>query len=378
LRKEKEFTDAIVQSVPGIFYVFDEAGRFIYWNRLFEEVTGYSAEEVRTTLDGASFVPPEEREQFAARIQEVMQAGHSSLEGHVLRKDGQRVPYYFTGRRVELERGKCLVGMGIDITERRRAEDAAHRANEQLTAHAANLERLVADRTAHLEQSIASLEGVLYHVAHDLRAPLRAMHGFTSILLKEYGEHFDETGQEYARRISEAASRMDELIRDLLEYGRLCHAVMPLDKVELAAPVKRVLGALQQEINETHAEVEVHASASPVLANPMALEAIVSNLVMNSLKFVAPGATPKVQVLAEEYDGMVRLSVQDNGIGIDPKYQDKVFRVFERLHGTEGYPGTGIGLAIVQKAAQRMHAKVGVESTLGKGSTFWVELPKYA
>lgn len=377
LRKEKEFTDAIVQSVPGIFYVFDEAGRFIYWNKLFEEVTGYSAEEVRTTMDGASFVPPEEREQFAARIQEVMQSGHSSLEGHVLRKDGQRVPYYFTGRRVELERGKCLVGMGIDITERRRAEDAARRANEQLTAHATNLERLVADRTAHLEQSIASLEGVLYHVAHDLRAPLRAMHGFTSILLKEYGAHFDETGQEYALRISEAASRMDELIRDLLEYGRLCHAAMPLDKVDLAAPVKRVLGALRQEIDEKHAEVEVHASAAPVLANPIALEAIVSNLVMNSLKFVAPGATPKVHVLAEEYDGMVRLSVQDNGIGIDPKYQDKVFRVFERLHGTERYPGTGIGLAIVQKAAQRMHAKVGVQSTLGKGSTFWVELPKY-
>ena len=378
LRKEKEFTDAIVQSVPGIFYVFDEGGRFIYWNRLFEEVTGFSAEEIRTTMDGAAFVPAEEREQFAARIEEVMRSGHSSLEGHVLRKDGQRVPYYFTGRRVELERGKCLVGMGIDITERRRAEDAAQRASQQLTAHATNLERLVAERTAHLEQSIASLEGVLYHVAHDLRAPLRAMHGFTSILLKEYGEHFDETGQEYARRISEAASRMDELIRDLLEYGRLCHAAMPLDKVELDGPVKRVLGSLREEIDAKHAEVEVDAGAAPVLANSVALEAIVSNLVTNSLKFVAPGATPKVRVCAEEYDGMVRLSVKDNGIGIDPKYQDKVFRVFERLHGTERYPGTGIGLAIVQKAAQRMHAKVGVQSTVGGGSTFWVELPKYA
>jgi signal transduction histidine kinase len=171
---------------------------------------------------------------------------------------------------------------------------------------------------------------------------------------------------------------MDELIRDLLEYGRLCHAAMPLDKVELEAPVKRVLGALQQEIDAKHAEVVVDASAAPVLANPFALEAIVSNLVMNSLKFVAPGATPKVRVCAEEYDGMVRLSVKDNGIGIDPKYQDKVFRVFERLHGAERYPGTGIGLAIVQKAAQRMHAKVGVQSTVGEGSTFWVELPKYA
>lgn len=376
LRKEKEFTEAVVQTLPGIFFVFDNKGTLISWNKTFEQLTGYAAADI-PAVNAVNFIAPEHREMVAERIREVFESGAGHVEADLLHKDGSRVPYYLTGRRVELERGVCLVGMGVDITERRRAEEAARQARDELREHATGLERLVRERTAHLEQSIASLEGVLYHVAHDLRAPLRAMHGFTSILLNEYGQHFDETGHEYARRISESAGRMDELICDLLEYGRLCHTNLPLGKVRLAEPVQRVLGALDNEIKAKQADVRVEAESPAVLANPAALEAILSNFLTNSLKFVAPGAQPKVLIRTHDYDGVVRLSVEDQGIGIDPKYQDRVFRVFERLHGTERYPGTGIGLAIVQKAAQRIHATVGLQSIVGQGSTFWVELPKF-
>jgi PAS domain S-box-containing protein len=375
LRNEKEFTDAIVQSLPGIFYVFDQKGKFIYWNRTLEQVTHCSGGEI-AEMSIRNLIAEEQRELIQRRIEELFQRGQGTAEADLVRKDGSRVPYFFTGSRVELGGQICLVGMGVDITERRAGEHAIRDARDQLGQQARELERLVAERTANLEQSLASLEGILYHVAHDLRAPLRAMHGFTSILLKEYAAHFDATGEEYARRISEAAGRMDRLICDLLEYGQLAHMPLPLGRVPIEQPLHRVLGDLNSEIESKHAQLEITKPLPAVWANNTALEAILANLLSNALKFVRPKQLPRIRIRTHELDGVVRLCVEDNGIGIDPKYQDRVFRVFERLHKTDDYPGTGIGLAIVQKAAQRMNATVGVESVLGQGSTFWVDLPK--
>jgi PAS domain S-box-containing protein len=375
LRSEKEFTDAIVQSLPGVFYVFGQNGKFIYWNRALEQVTHYSAGEI-AEMYVTNLVAADQRELVQQRIKELFEHGQGNVEADLVRKDGTRIPYFFHGSRVQLGGERCLVGMGVDITERRAAEHAIRDARDQLSHQARDLERLVAERTAHLEQSLASLEGILYHVAHDLRAPLRAMHGFTSILLNEYAPHLDAPGEEYARRISEAAGRMDRLICDLLDYGRLAHMPLPLSKVPIEQPLNRVLGDLNSEIESTHAKVEIAKPLPAVWANSTALEAILANLVSNALKFVPPQQPPRIRIRTHEEDGIVRLCVEDNGIGIDPKYQDRVFRVFERLHKTDDYPGTGIGLAIVQKAAQRMNATVGVESTLGQGSTFWVDLPK--
>ena len=382
LRESEERLRLVVDSARDYaILTLDPNGAVLSANSGAEQLYGYAPEE----LVGRNYATLFTLEERAAQVPEkqiaqCLETGRVEDDRWMVTKAGERRYVTGTARAIRDEFGHVhgLISVTRDITERRGAEETAQRASEQLSAHATHLEKLVTERTAHLEQSIASLEGVLYHVAHDLRAPLRAMHGFTSILSKEYGQHFDETGHEYARRISEAAARMDELITDLLEYGRLCHTAMPLGKVKVDEPVQRVLGALREEIREKNADVEVDASAAPVIGNAMALETIVSNLITNSLKFVVPGAAPKVRVCAEECDGVVRLSVKDNGIGIDPKYQDRVFRVFERLHGTDLYPGTGIGLAIVQKAAQRMHAEVGLKSTVGQGSTFWVELPKYS
>jgi len=375
LRKEKEFTDAIVQSLPGIFYVFDEKGKFVYWNRALEHVTGYPTAQI-ATIHLTDIIAQEQREEIARRIQKIFENGQGNFEAELLRKDGGRVPYFFTGSRVELGRSTCLVGMGVDITERRRGEEALKQARDELSRHAKDLERLVKERTAHLEQSLGSLEGILYHVAHDLRAPLRAMHGFTSILLQEYAPHFDATGTEYARRISEAAGKMDRLISDLLEYGRLAHVPLPLGPVKLDEPLRRAISDLSPEIKAKHADIQIESPLPVVWANTIALEAILSNLISNAVKFVRPDTKPRVRIWAEDKGDVVRVSVEDNGIGIEPKYQDRVFRVFERLHTTDQYPGTGIGLAIVQKAAQRINASVGLRSTPGQGSTFWVDLPK--
>jgi len=262
-----------------------------------------------------------------------------------------------------------------EIVERERAEKDLQRAQRQLRRYASALEERVAERTAHLQETIRSLEGVCYHIAHDLRAPLRAMEGYTKILLNQYAPRFDTAGENYAHRISEAAARMDLLIHGLLEYGRLGHEEFPVKQVESSVVLEKVLARFRGEIAGRHAEVGIEGKWPVVLANEELLETIFLSLLSNALKFVATGVSPRVKLRAEDRANVIRFSVEDNGIGIAEEYLQKVFSIFERLHQGNSYAGTGIGLAIATKAAERMDAKLGVESKVGQGSRFWIELP---
>ena len=282
----------------------------------------------------------------------------------------------------------------------KQSELALRESEERLRRYAMELERRVAERTANLAQSIESLEGVLYHVAHDLRAPLRSMASFTNILIEEYGPRLDERGRDYAKRVSDAAQRMDVLVQDLLAYGRLAHTAVPVSTINLEAEVNSALSNFAEEIEARKAKVEVSTPLPPVKANAAILNQILSNLISNGLKFVPPETRPHLRIFAgqttlhgENVQGkmkevppfdtesvrlhgkFVRLWIVDNGIGIAPEYQGRIFRMFERLHAAGSYPGTGIGLAIVRKAAERMGGRAGVESTAGAGSRFWVDLP---
>jgi signal transduction histidine kinase len=280
------------------------------------------------------------------------------------------------------------------------SEYALRESEERLRRYATELEHRVAERTANLAQSIQSLEGVLYHVAHDLRAPLRGMASFTNILLEEYGPRFDDRGRDYAHRIANAAQRMDRLVQDLLAFGRLGHTAVPVSNINLEAEVNAALRHFSDEIEGRDATVEVCTPLPPVKANAAVLNQVLSNLISNALKFVRPETTPHLRICAEEttsrvgstgpqsgkvplldaqlsaLDGkFVRLWIEDNGIGIAPEYHERIFRMFERLHAAGLYPGTGIGLAIVRKGVERMGGRVGVESVEGRGSRFWLELP---
>ena len=277
------------------------------------------------------------------------------------------------------------------------SELALRQSQENLRHYAAELEQRVAERTANLAQSIQSLEGVLYHVAHDLRAPLRGMASFTNILLEEYAPRLDERGRDYARRISNAAQRMDTLVQDLLAYGRLAHTAVPVSTINLENEIRATLDQFSGEIQTRHAKVELCPPLPAVKANAAVLNQIISNLLSNALKFVRPDMPPRIRISAEEttsrieggagdtpsldarlsaLDGkFVRLWIEDNGIGIQPQYHERIFRMFERLHGVDSYAGTGIGLAIVRKGIERMGGRVGLESTPGAGSRFWIELP---
>jgi len=262
-----------------------------------------------------------------------------------------------------------------EVARRMISERNLFEAQAQLKRHAEELEKRVAERTAKLGATIESLQSVLYHIAHNFRAPLRAMEGYTAVLMEEYTSRMDATAQQYGRHLCAAAERMDELIHDLLEYGRLGHVELLLMKVDLEAVVRKVVYQLTYEIQTRSAQVTLAGRFPEVLANSEVLEQVMTNLLENALKFVPPERSPQVEIQAEPGADSVRVWVKDNGIGIEAKYYDRIFGAFERLDSTGAYEGTGIGLAIVRQGIQRMGGQVGVESRPGVGSGFWIELP---
>lgn len=262
-----------------------------------------------------------------------------------------------------------------EISERKLAEEALHRAQAALSAHAGELEGLVAARTSELAATNQQLEAFVYSIAHDLRAPLRTMQGFSEILATEMGAAMDETGRGYARRINKAAHFMDALLTDLLDFSRVTQQQVELTPIALAVVVESVLSRLEKDIQEKGARVLNSGPWPAVRGHEPTLNQMLFNLVSNAMKFVPPGVAPVVNLRTEIRGEFVRVWVEDNGIGIAPSHQDQVFGLFTRLHGAK-FEGTGIGLAIVQKGTERMGGRVGVDSAVGCGSRFWFEVRK--
>ncbi|HWH68522.1 MAG TPA: ATP-binding protein, partial [Candidatus Sulfotelmatobacter sp.] len=224
-------------------------------------------------------------------------------------------------------------------------------------------------------QSVRSMQEFTYTIAHDLRAPLRAAHSFASLLLDSYALQLGEQGREFAQHITEAASRMDQLIRDLLDYGRVASVEAPLSEVSTERLVRGIIQELRSDPAGAQARFEVSPSLPLVRGHAGLLGKALRNLMHNALKFVAPPVTPFVEIFAEERpEGWVRLCIRDNGVGIAPEFHEQIFRTFQRL--SPEFAGTGMGLAIVQKAVERLRGRLGVKSEPGHGSCFWIELPK--
>jgi hypothetical protein len=225
-----------------------------------------------------------------------------------------------------------------------------------------------------LKDANTELEAFSYTVSHDLRAPLRSLNGYVSVLMEDYGERLDEEGRGHLQALYRAANRMDCLTRDLLAYGRVAREAVRLEPVRLQSALEEIVSFVSSA-QAKQSKITVQAGEVEILGNRFLLEQCMINLISNATKFVRAGATPEVCVRAESKDGHVRLWVEDNGIGIDPNYHRKIFSIFERVGDLQKYEGTGIGLAIVNRAVQRMGGTCGVISAPGQGSRFWVDLP---
>ncbi|HEV8542539.1 MAG TPA: ATP-binding protein, partial [Verrucomicrobiae bacterium] len=234
----------------------------------------------------------------------------------------------------------------------------------------ASLEDIVMQRTARLTETIGELEAFSYSISHDMRSPLRAMEGFSKALLQDHAHKLDDEGKDLLRRIEKGAHRLDLLIQDVLAYSRVAKGSFELRSVDL-----------QSLVDETIKNFEFQQSAIQVLkplptvkAHEALLSQILSNLLGNAAKFAKRDVSPEIRISAKPDGDKVKISVSDNGIGIEPAHFQRIFEIFGRVHADKLYPGTGIGLAIVKKAVERLGGKVGVESSPGQGSTFWFTL----
>lgn len=260
-----------------------------------------------------------------------------------------------------------------DTTDRHAGEVQLHEAQRQLADRAGELEKLVAERTAELTATNKQLEEFVYSIAHDLRAPLRSMQVFSAMLLDDVANR-NADGREYIERINKSAEFMDALLRDLLAFSKVSQQRVELQAVPLGEAVDLALSTLTEEIRLRNATVEANGPWPTVRAHQPTVTQVLLNMVGNALKFSRPGENPRVKVFAEVQGAMVRLCVEDAGIGIAPEHQEQIFRLFTRLHGGR-FAGTGVGLSIVQKGIERLGGKVGVKSGAGQGSCFWFELP---
>ncbi len=254
-----------------------------------------------------------------------------------------------------------------ELVERRRVEEEVRKLNEQL-------EHRVVERTEKLEAANREMEAFTYTVSHDLKAPLRGMEGFARALGEDYGDHLDEGGRRWLGMIQGSARRMGELIEDLLRYSRLERREMKCERVPLRPLLERVCEELEQEIRERGLVLRMELAEEAVEAEREGLREALANLVGNAVKFSKEGGGT-ITIRAWRDGNAAVLSVADTGIGFDMKYHDRIFRIFERLHRQEEYPGTGVGLAIVRKVAERHGGRAWGESELGKGSTFHLALP---
>lgn len=270
-------------------------------------------------------------------------------------------PYLTVNNKID---GAVLVLLDIDDLKR---------AQTLLTDHAGKLEAQVMSRTQELRETNSELEAFSYSISHDMRAPLRAMQGFARLLLKANEALLDADSVDQLRRISASAGRLDLLISDVLTYSRLMRSEIVLQPVELDKLVPLVIATYPQ-LHADNVQIAIESRLPAVLANEASMIQCLSNLLSNAVKFVAPGVSPRVRIYADEVEGEPCLWIEDNGIGIDPRNHQRIWAIFTKIERARDYEGTGIGLAIVRKAVERMNGKIGVESALGKGSRFWLRL----
>ncbi|MCE9554427.1 MAG: PAS domain S-box protein [Planctomycetes bacterium] len=364
----------VVESSPSAVVLIQRTGEVVLLNTLAENMFGYGREELLgqpvETLVPLRFRAghPQLRNEFFADPQTRGMGVGSDLYGR--RKDGSEFPVEIGLNPIPTEAGLLILTTIVDITERKQAQDALRQAHDQL-------EQRVRDRTAELEAANQELEAFSYSVSHDLRAPLRAIDGFSRILLDDYSADLPADARNYLQIVRESSQGMGQLLDDLLRFARLSRQPLAKRPVPVGQIVKLCLDELQVEHADRHIETSM-GELPDCDADPTLLKQVWFNLLANAFKYTRKRNIARIEIgsLAGERSDWQTYFVRDNGAGFDMRYINKLFGVFQRLHRTEEFEGNGVGLAIVQRIIHRHGGRVWAEARPNEGATFFFTLPQ--
>jgi len=390
-------------AAEGVLVADIETHEFKYANQAICEMLGYTKEEL-IGMDVGDLHPKKAVKDVISEF-EAQARGEKTLAPNIpcLRKDGSTIYADIRTTKVMIGGRECNVGLFADITERKRTE-------EELEQHREHLEEIVRKRTAELNKRISEveqlnsamvnlladlrvsnenlelttrrlsdankeLESFSYSVSHDLRAPLRAIDGFSQMLVEDYGDKLDEGGQHQLDVIQGSARQMGQLIDDLLAFSRLGRKAISMSEIDMGVLAQKVLDQLQ--LGETARTARLNIDTLPPAEGDRAMiREVFVNLLSNAMKFTRPGKAAVIEVTGRVDGDENVYSVKDKGVGFDMKYVDKLFQVFQRLHSAEEYEGTGIGLALVQRIIHRDGGRVWAEGKVNEGATFYFSLPR--
>ena len=376
LEATRHYLAALVESSDDAIYSTTLDGLVRSWNEGAERMFGYRREEI-LGRPIATILPEDLRKGDGDVLARIIRGEHVNLqETRRVRKDGREIQVWVTSSPIRDASGRVVAMSRVarDITRQKQAERDLLAARRQLEEQAHALEEKVRERTARLQESVAELEAFSYSLSHDMRAPLRAIQSFSEIVLQDFGERIGPEGASHLNRVISAAARMDRLIQDVLAFSRVSRQEIELEPVDVEKLVRDILHE-RPTLQPPKAEISIEGPLRPVMGHIASLTQCLTNLLDNAVKFVPRGVTPRVRIRTEASGAEVRIWIEDNGIGIAPEARSRLFGMFQRLHPRHEYEGTGVGLAIVRRAAERMGGRVGVESEPGRGSRFWVQLP---
>lgn len=372
LEEQRAFLRQIIDMTPSFIFVKDLQERYALVNRALADFYGMSMEAMLGRTPDAFVRDAHEAEAIRQRSQEVVLGGTAVTYETILHTDCHGMQRWFHAVRQPLVNAQGLMthilGVATDITFQKQTEETMRQINLEL-------EQRVHERTAALAHINRELEAFTYSVSHDLKAPLRGIDGYSRLLLEEYHDRLDQEGRLFLTHIRNGTQRMHELIDDLLAYSRLERRHLQWESLDLHTLLERLLAERQQEIVTRQIQVCLEVPCRVVQADRESVQQICRNLLDNALKFTTQTAAPQIAISCQVLPSTWKMQVQDNGIGFDMRYHDRIFEMFQRLQREEDYAGTGVGLAIVRKAAERLGGKVWADSTPGHGTTFFVELP---
>jgi PAS domain S-box-containing protein len=355
---------AIVESSSDAVITSDLHGKVTSWNAAAEKIYAYSAEEM-VGRPITCIVPPEylqEEEWILNQIKLGERVEH--LETERVGKDGSRIAISVTVCPIKDSLGRIVGASKVarDITENKRISEELLRLN-------ADLEQRVFERTAQLETSNKELESFSYSVSHDLRAPLRSIDGFSQALLEDYSDKLDSEGQDHLRRIRTASQRMGLLIDDLINLSLVTRAEVCMEPVDMTRMAREIVRELMESAPDREVEFAIAENLS-ANTDLRLIRIVLTNLLNNALKFTTKTSHGRIEFSSVATNGITEYFIRDNGAGFDPAFADKLFGAFQRLHAQKDFPGTGIGLATVQRIIHRQGGRVWADAQLEQGATF--------